>query len=440
MRPSPKETAIKPSRVKHLCTLLNFILSNSEVRKLLSDFSLIGGDLLAKGAAKAATFITESGHVAGPNETPVLEARLPGTDKTQASTARRPGDGGGPITDINEAESPEEIEEKKRGMMGRMRQIRDGISDRIPQRHKDDANDTFERGKHFLTEEYFPEDHRDPFILRSNSSTILRNTPSTVAPLPISARITPKSPRSEEWFSAVNLYIRKVLLDPGYVLEPDCNSHANRLRQSYDESTATTSARLTEDLLFGEEGSLKFKSNLWNDIPKVILPTLIDQLEVNNYAKFSRYSANTDNRRYRIELTKELGIADVLLGSEGLSTTIELVSMGKDPTSLFKIDGQLIAVRDRMEIAKNTQGQNRDVVKDLFTKNKENGFVKTAESKSQFKFVYSLCLWLSIIDRRYWYSSNNGFFDSLPEHVHPRVNGNCISFGRGGDARTTLSG
>jgi len=35
-----------------------------------------------------------------------------------------------------------------------------------------------------------------------------------------------------EWFSAVDTYLRRVLLEPGYVLEPDCNNHANRLRET----------------------------------------------------------------------------------------------------------------------------------------------------------------------------------------------------------------
>ena len=37
-------------------------------------------------------------------------------------------------------------------------------------------------------------------------------------------------------------------------------------------------ARLTKDLLFDSEGSLKFKPELWNDVRKVIVPTLIDQI------------------------------------------------------------------------------------------------------------------------------------------------------------------
>ena len=37
-------------------------------------------------------------------------------------------------------------------------------------------------------------------------------------------------------------------------------------------------ARLTKDLLFDSEGSLKFKPQLWLDIRKVILPSIIDQV------------------------------------------------------------------------------------------------------------------------------------------------------------------
>jgi len=41
--------------------------------------------------------------------------------------------------------------------------------------------------------------------------------------------------RDEElraWFSDFNTYIRKLLLEPGYVIEPDCNNQAHRLRES----------------------------------------------------------------------------------------------------------------------------------------------------------------------------------------------------------------
>jgi Family of unknown function (DUF5923) len=112
-----------------------------------------------------------------------------------------------------------------------------------------------------------------------------------------------------QWFQSVNAYSRKVLLEPGYVLEPMCNSEGRQVRDSgrrfYDEkykahfdrlfdSIGTWFsamgedplnkrfgddwARLTRDLLFDSEGSLKFKPELWTDIRKVILPSIVDRV------------------------------------------------------------------------------------------------------------------------------------------------------------------
>ena len=38
---------------------------------------------------------------------------------------------------------------------------------RVPQDHKDKANEHWERSKNFLAEEYFPEERRDQFIYRA---------------------------------------------------------------------------------------------------------------------------------------------------------------------------------------------------------------------------------------------------------------------------------
>lgn len=119
--------------------------------------------------------------------------------------------------------------------------------------------------------------------------------------------------RSDEefraWFRSVDAYVRKVLLEPGYVIEPVCNSEGQELKESgrkfYDDRYKAHFdglfeaigkwfgamgedplnkrfgddwARLTKDLLFDSEGSLKFKPELWLDIRKVILPTLVDQV------------------------------------------------------------------------------------------------------------------------------------------------------------------
>ena len=90
--------------VRHLHTILSLVLTNSKVRKLLSDFSLIGRDLLARDASKAAgrlrpdsealahvndsapqdQFLIEGGRKVGPNETPVPAAKVPGMGHTVA--------------------------------------------------------------------------------------------------------------------------------------------------------------------------------------------------------------------------------------------------------------------------------------------------------------------------------------------------------------------
>lgn len=77
--------------VKHLRTLLSLVLTNSEVRKLVTDFSVIGRDILARTASKVADkarpdadrlaqvdesaprdqFVSEGGRLVGPDETPV---------------------------------------------------------------------------------------------------------------------------------------------------------------------------------------------------------------------------------------------------------------------------------------------------------------------------------------------------------------------------------
>ena len=232
----------------------------------------------------------------------------------------------------------------------------------------------------------------------------------------------------QDWFKSLHAYVRKILLDAGYVLEPDCNSHGKQIRESglqfYDGKYKTHFdtlfssvgdwfkamgddplnkrfgedwARLTRDLLFDDEGSLKFKTDLWNDVRKVIVPTLVDKvgyipiprieftddnldiivenlslsgrnlfpnyltLEAHNFVKFSPYSTIEDAHHHEVTLTfaqmqvdmrdvafyfcfkKGIikrtisGIADVVLGGSGLTAKVHLVSANKDKSSVFKI-------------------------------------------------------------------------------------------------------
>ncbi|KAG2367086.1 hypothetical protein BDR07DRAFT_1272922 [Suillus spraguei] len=336
------------------------------------------------------------------------------------------------------------------------------------------------------------------------------------------------------WFHRLNTYIRKasVLLEAGFVLENDCNREGNQILESgrhfWDEKYkehfdnlfnaigkwfaamgedplnkrfGEDWARLTRDLLFDSEGSLKFKADLWSDIRNVILPTMVEKvgylpiprveytddtvdlvvenltlqgrnmfpnvisMEANNFLKFSPYDAIQDDRHHEFTITlaqiqadmrdvalyfrrktgikmRDSGIADVVLGGQGMTVTIHFVSADKDRSSVFKVkdvhvkvdslkfsirdskhdtfyktikilatgvvkrhiqkavaqairtgleylDGQLVTVRDRMEETKmNDELSRRQVLQDLF-KHKKDESIKTSESKSHFKVVHN---------------------------------------------------
>lgn len=103
-------------------------------------------------------------------------------------------------------------------------------------------------------------------------------------------------------------------MEAGYVLEDDCVREGREIRESgrkfWDQKYRTHFdnvfnsigdwfsamgedplnkrfgedwARLTRDLLFDDEGSLKFKSDLWSDIRSVIVPTLVDKVSTTSF-------------------------------------------------------------------------------------------------------------------------------------------------------------
>ncbi|KAI0765239.1 hypothetical protein C8Q74DRAFT_1039176 [Fomes fomentarius] len=634
--------------VQHLRTLLSLVLTNAEVRKLLSDFSVIGRDILARTASKVADkarpdedslrriddsappdqFVSERGRLVGSDETPVPEARIPGTETSVAQHPREELGNGANVTKgngevkngasaINEAqlrkdatserakneisdavpEDPEDAEAKKSGLMDKLRGVRDNLTDRIPQGHKDRANDHYDHARRVLTEEYFPEERRDQFIYRgkkaivecqrhkdyqesiqwllnfleeyaSHGKTIANHgkdsgqrlksdgglqqatselrtllerfaNGKSLSIIGDAMRALHADAQNDEelrnWFRSVDSYTRKVLLDPGFVLEPHCNDEANALRENgrqfYDgkyrghfdnlfnaagdwfralgedplnKRFGEDWARLTKDLLFDSEGSLKFKPDLWMDIRKVILPSIIDQvgyvpiprieytdealdlvienlalsgrnlfpnvvsMEAHNFVKFSPYDAIKDENHHEFILTlgqiqadmrdvafyfkkksgfprlSDSGLADVLLGGEGLTVTAHVVSADKDRSSVFKVknvhvkvgtlkfsirdsnhdilyktlrplatglvkkqlqkaiadavttgleyvDGQLVGVRDRMAEAKASEDKSRtQVLQELFQRNKEEAASaksKPDEKGSHFKIV-----------------------------------------------------
>ncbi|KAF8813294.1 hypothetical protein BYT27DRAFT_7239437 [Phlegmacium glaucopus] len=428
--------------LQYLRTLLSIILTNSEVRGLFFDFSVIGADLLSKGAAHLARriaptdeqlrnvdqsapddeFITAGGRPAAPGEMPVSELSVPSTSKTlqghpkenearivdadgtkegvgeasqqaqeQYSELKDPAGQIGAeadhkVKDYADTDSPQEAEEKKIGMREKMRQIGHNVRESSFKVAINELRTLLERFANYKSLD----------IIVDAINVLIDDTR--------------RDKGLREWFESVDVYICKVLLEPGYVLEPACNGQGNRLHETgkhfYDDKYRSHFdnlfnsvgswfkamgedplnhqfgedwTHLTKDLLFDSEGSFKFKPHLWNDIRKVILPQLIEQvrylpiprieytddsldllvenltlqgrnlfpniieMEAHNFIKFSPYDAITDDHNHHMTLRlhqmqadmrdvafyyrkktgipkmSDSGLADVL-GGEGLST------------------------------------------------------------------------------------------------------------------------
>ena len=176
--------------VKHLRTILSLILTNSEVRKLLSDFSLISRDLLSYSATKVADTLRPDPEALSRVDQPAPQSQFIkrtvgptqalGKDHTAAQDIgatsneeaksgnhedhKKPSSGAAD-SHINGVDS----ERGNKGFMSRVKGFRNDLSHRFPQELKDKVNsdsDNFSRGKQVLSEEYFPESRRDQFIFR----------------------------------------------------------------------------------------------------------------------------------------------------------------------------------------------------------------------------------------------------------------------------------
>ncbi|KAK0454266.1 uncharacterized protein EV420DRAFT_1695817 [Desarmillaria tabescens] len=494
---------------RHVRTLVNLVLTNSEFRKLIKDFSIVGRDLAAKviaPSAKQLENVDESapeGHFVPDEER--LETRLPGvsgqSDIVDPGEVQRSVDA--------ETNASDEEDKKVSGIMGK---VKNGISNAIPQQYKDRANEKVSNGKQFLSEEYFPKERREQWIWRAKKVVVecqkhqdyqeslgwlldrveeyashgrnivngaqseaggaLKNTQlqSTLSQLrtilerfanglSMDLIIDPfyaladdahRDPELRAWFKEGTQWLRSVLLKPGYILERQAGSdgrkwtdrgkvfygtdgkyteHFDRLFNGTgswlngigDDPTNRKFAggwtRLMKDLLFAEDGSLTFKSELWGDVRRTVLPMLVKKvgyipiprieytddsvdivvenltlsgrnlfpnivsIEAHNYMTFSPYSViqeGTEESRHEIKFTlaqiqadlrdvaiyfhkkngipkgKDSGLADIVLGGQGLTATVHLTSSSKsDPTSVFtikkvnvKVDSLKFSLRD----------------------------------------------------------------------------------------------
>ncbi|KAJ6451660.1 hypothetical protein C8R47DRAFT_300002 [Mycena vitilis] len=648
---------------QHLRTLLNLLLTNAEMRKLLTDAGTLGRDLLAKGAAKAAGTIAPDAEQlrladeAAPQDafhdddplaklsktkeekaakkqakeeakaakiaakegdattSPVIGTGASSTGPTAASTTGVTA--GDSTSESSDSEAEVQVGGEVIGADGKKVKVekkKNTFFSRLTGLHQKHGKPAMESGRAWLADEYFPAERREQWIWRGKKvvmecqrhddyapavkwlldavdawalrardsastdgetllpASTLKEDPALqsalgtlrelleriagapLAPIFDAAKVMARDAKEDEglrnWWGGVDEYVRKVLLQPGYVVEPACNTRAKELRESgrgfYEDkykghfdalgdavgnwfrSMASDPlnktfgedwARLTRDLLFDSEGNLQFKKTLWDDVRGVILPTVADkvgyipiprveytddsldlvvenltlsgrhllpnivEVEAHNYVRFSPYETKSKSDKAKHEVTftfaqmhadmrdvafyfrtktgpikiKDSGLADVLLGGQGLTATVTLtsspdsahvfsvgrvrVSVGSLKFSIrdskhdllyktFKplatrliksqikkaladairtgfeyVDGQLVGVRDRMAEAKGSEeGRRRDVLGDMFKRKKEDTASTVSRASgggSQFKVVSSKRQSL------------------LPEHGHP---------------------
>ncbi|TDL19313.1 hypothetical protein BD410DRAFT_842217 [Rickenella mellea] len=355
---------------KHLRTLLSLVLTNAEVRKLLGDFSIIGHDILARGAVHTAkgtrpdqerlqnvdrsapkdTFITEAGRQASPYETSVLEARVPDQDWRRKHVRRRRGamNGGADAAkqavdttraqvrnNVDAAETDEEkTEVAKAGFKDKIMGFRDNLSivsgkwTKISRMTKQCRDQFIFRGKkkrddyqHYIRwllgfyENYAShgkhvpskgqESHQalaeDPALNTAlfQLRTLLErfaNGQSLQVVIDAANALYAGAQNEEElrdWFHSVDTYIRRVLLEPGFVLKPECNNEANRVRHSgrrlHEGKYNTHFANLFDTIgswfrAMGEDplnsrGQLEVGASAVGRSQEGIVPQLIDQVD-----------------------------------------------------------------------------------------------------------------------------------------------------------------
>ncbi|KAI0819333.1 hypothetical protein BC628DRAFT_1498440 [Trametes gibbosa] len=295
--------------------------------------------------APAHQFVSEGGRKVGPEETPVSndipnqvpEVQVPGTDvrvahhpradDPAAGTAIKHGDqvtrgdealdeaqhrkeelkgqaqmeaalqksdvkeraaAGQPIQDEADAQT------RKRSLQEKWGGVKDTLRGRVPDEHKDHANEQTQRVKNFLSDEYFPEERRDQFIFRlkkvvyecqshkdyqgsmqwllnfleeyaSHGRTIAEHGKDSHQELSSDPNLqtslreirtllerfangrsldtigdafralyadAQEDERLRHWFRDVDAFVREALLQPGYILEDQSTDRANELRDS----------------------------------------------------------------------------------------------------------------------------------------------------------------------------------------------------------------
>ncbi|TDL17822.1 hypothetical protein BD410DRAFT_793854 [Rickenella mellea] len=373
--------------LQHLRTLLQLLLTNSETRKLLSDFKLIGLDLFAETAtsiaertrpapealAKVDDPAPPQGWDGSPSQVPGATTETNGTTPATAAVAndKTPAAPASPAEAVKEDKEPNGAAAatagaEKKSFISRIQ----GLTGRVPEKHKTRAKEELTSAKKYLKDE-FPQERRDQFIYRlkkvvvecqshpsyqsslswflsqlenyfahtrqfANSSATqtssffsdpllnqatselriilerFANGKSMQGMISAAQKLSDDAANDEElkaWWGKVDTFVRKSLMEPGFILTPQFESQARKLRDEsrkffdvkykghkdalIDAVQAWFGAwgkdplnhrftddwsKLLKDLLFDESGQLTFKPQLWSDIRQVVLPSVIEKV------------------------------------------------------------------------------------------------------------------------------------------------------------------
>ncbi|TIB69169.1 hypothetical protein E3P77_00707 [Wallemia ichthyophaga] len=422
--------------LEHLQTVFKLLATNNEVRKLLTDCKIIGQDLFADAAQKAAEiarpnedklakidepapqgWVNKDGRVLGPDETPefdmpkfnkakeshekghekaedVKKAALERKDEAKETAAKHTNDTAkkvdsktteqSDVSDIQKAvneagqEKSQETNAKEKVQVGKEKakltaeNRKQNLKNKVPEEYRGKVKEEFEDTKRHL-EEKFPKERRERFIERmkkvlyenqkhkdwkeafefffkefeiyyghaktatdtgKDSATSVLSDPNvkqaandlrtvlerfangrSASPIFDAFHDLIKTFANDKelsnWFEKLIAYIRRLVLEPGYVLKEEANTDGDKLgkdiraiveSEKYKGQVKNNLSKeiadffesmgedplnkkfgedfnkLFRDLLFDSNGKFTFKKHLWADIRDHIVPPVVESV------------------------------------------------------------------------------------------------------------------------------------------------------------------
>lgn len=493
-----KDDSIKAAH--HLRVLISLLVTNSEARKLFSDFFLIGRDLLARSAKPQEDALKRVDEPVSDDQ-PKFQPKdsctgLPLADQESVrQTARDVRQGSEQAFNVMAETAMGLTQKDQRAKNAQPQEFKNNASatgsklkDTVPEKQKTQITTKYNQTRDFLLNDYFPEERRERLIYRLKKVIVecqsekeyqesirwlldmlshytskgagvasesrprvdweqgslkqakdelfalltrVANNHSPQSVVDAGKQLYDKSHEDDElreWFNQITIWLRKMFLEKGYVVNDECVKEGRDLRENgrkffdqkykvyfdnlfnaigdwlknviddpLNERLMSNWTRLIQDLLFNSEGALSWKPELWADIRHVILPQLIDKagyipipraeytdqswdfvvenmalsgqnlfpnivtIEARNYVKFSPHAGISDQTQHNFTIklsqiqtdlrdvrfyfnkktgfpkVKDSGIADVLIGGNGITTTIHLLGAEKGSGSVFNV-------------------------------------------------------------------------------------------------------